>query len=97
MPSPATDADAKRLGVEVDLSNYNLSGFKPVRYEFEPQAAALHMRLLQNLLDALKLKASAKGMPFTRYVRLLMENTVSRWIFMLFLACSRIYTGVSSY
>lgn len=78
IPSLATDADAERFVAEADLAAYDLSGFKPMRFEFEPKAAALNMRLPQNLLDALKLKASAKGMPYTRYVRLLLENDVSR-------------------
>jgi predicted DNA binding CopG/RHH family protein len=77
MPPIASDADAERFVAEADLSNFDLTGFKPMRFEFEPKAAALNMRLPQNLLDALKLKASAKGMPYTRYVRLLLENDVS--------------------
>lgn len=36
------------------------------------------MRLPQNLLDALKSRARAKGIPYTRYVRLLHENDVAR-------------------
>jgi hypothetical protein len=43
-------------------------------FEFEPKSAALNMRLPQTLLNALKLKAKAKGVPYTRYVRLLLEN-----------------------
>jgi len=49
-----------------------------MRFEFEPKAAALNMRLPQNLLDALKLKAKEKGIPYTRYVRLLLESDVAR-------------------
>jgi len=55
-----------------------LSGFKPTRFEFEPKAAALNLRLPQNLLDALKVKAKAKGIPYTRYVRLVLENDVAQ-------------------
>ena len=55
---------------------YDLSGFKPMHFEFEPKTAALNMRLPQNLLDALKAKAKAKakGIPHSRYVRLLLES-----------------------
>jgi predicted DNA binding CopG/RHH family protein len=38
----------------------------------------MNMRLPQTLLDALKAKAKAKGMPYTRYVRLLLENDIAR-------------------
>ena len=74
MPSLASDADAERFVDSADLSRYDLSEFKPMRFEFEPKLAALNMRLPQNLLDALKAKAKAKGMPYTRYVRFLLET-----------------------
>ena len=72
MPSLKSDADAEQFVATADLS-----GFKPMRFEFEPKAAALNLRLPQNLLDAVKLKAKARGMPYTRYVRLLLESDVA--------------------
>ena len=78
MPSLASDVEAQQFVETADLSTYDLSGFKPMQFEFEPKAAALNMRLPQNLLDALKQKAKAKGIPYTRYVRLLLENDVAR-------------------
>ena len=78
MPSLRSDADAQRFVDTADLSVYDLSGFKPMNFEFEPKAAALNMRLPQNLLDALKVKSKAKGIPDTRYVRLLLESDVAR-------------------
>jgi len=78
MPSLSSDAQAQRFVDKADLSQYDLSGFKPTRFEFEPKAAALNLRLPQNLLDALKVKAKAKGIPYTRYVRLVLENDVAQ-------------------
>ena len=78
MPSLHSDADAQRFVDTADLSAYDLSGFKPMNFEFEPKAAALNMRLPQNLLDALKAKAKAKGILYTRYVRMLLESDVAR-------------------
>ena len=77
MPSLVSDADAERFVDTADLSRYDLSGFKPMHFEFEQKSAAMHMRLPQNLLDALKAKAKAKGIPYTRYVRLLLESDVT--------------------
>ena len=57
MPSLKSDADAEQFVATADLSQYNLSGFKPKRFEYEPKVAALNMRIPQNLLDALKFKA----------------------------------------
>lgn len=78
MPSIDSDAEAQLFVDTADLSAYDLSGFKLMQFEFEPKAAALNMRLPQKLLDALKQKARAKGIPYTRYVRLLLEHDVAR-------------------
>jgi len=78
MPSIPSDAAAEEFVATADLSEFDLSGFKPMNFEFEAKSAALNMRLPKNLLDAVKRKAAAKGMPYTRYVRLLIENDVSR-------------------
>ncbi len=77
MPSFTNDAEAARFVDTADLSTYDLTGFKPMRFEFEAKAAVLNMRLPQNLLDALKRKAKARGVPYTRYVRLLLESDVA--------------------
>jgi predicted DNA binding CopG/RHH family protein len=36
------------------------------------------MRVPESLLDALKAKAKAKGIPYTRYVRQVLEKSVIR-------------------
>lgn len=77
MPSFVSDVEAEQFVESADLSTYDLSGFKPMHFELEPKTAALNMRLPQNLLDALKVKAKAKGMPYSRYVRLLLESDVA--------------------
>ncbi|MEP7187540.1 MAG: BrnA antitoxin family protein [Rhodanobacter sp.] len=74
MPSLRSDAAAERFVETADLSQYDLSGFKPEHFEFAPKDATLTMRLPVPLLNALKLKAKAQGMPYTRYVRLLLER-----------------------
>jgi len=78
MPSLQTDEDAEQFVESADLSEYDLSGFAPVKFEFEPKTAALNMRLPQNLLAAVKIKAKAEGMPYTRYIRLVLEHAVTR-------------------
>jgi predicted DNA binding CopG/RHH family protein len=80
MPPLVSDADAERFVETADLSTYDLSGFKPMQFEFESKTAALNMRLPQSLLEALKAKAKAKakGIPYSRYVRLLLESDVAR-------------------
>ena len=64
MPSLTSDVDAERFVATADLSSYDLSGFKPTKFEFEPKAAALNMLISQSLLDALKGKAKEKRSPY---------------------------------
>lgn len=80
MPSLRNDADAEHFVSTADLTQFDLSGFKPMRFEVEPKSAALNMRLPAPLLDAVKVKAKALGIPYTRYVRILLEADVARHI-----------------
>jgi predicted DNA binding CopG/RHH family protein len=77
MPSTSSDADAEQFLETSDLSQYDLAAFAPMRFEMEAKSAALNMRLPENLLHALKLKARAKKIPYTRYVRFLLEREVA--------------------
>ncbi len=76
MPSLRSDEAAEDFVASADLATYDLSGFKPMHFEIEPKSAALNMRLPVSLLDALKSKAKSKGVPYTRYVRMLLESDV---------------------
>lgn len=78
LPSLRSDEAADAFVTNVDLADYDLSGFKPMRFEIEPKSAALNMRLPASLLAALKAKAKANGIPYTRYVRMLLESDVAR-------------------
>jgi len=78
MPSLASDEAAEDFVANADLSQYDLTGFKPMHFEIEPKSAALNMRLPASLLAALKAKAKAHGVPYTRYVRMLLETDLTR-------------------
>jgi predicted DNA binding CopG/RHH family protein len=78
MPSFPSDEAAEDFVANADLSEFDLSGFKPSQFEFAPKSAALNMRLPAALLDAIKAKAREKGIPYTRYVRNLIENDIGR-------------------
>ena len=73
-----TDEEAQSFVESVDLSEYDFSQFKPTQFEFHAKAAQLNMRLPKPLLDAVKGRAKAQGIPYTRYIRQLMERDVSR-------------------
>jgi predicted DNA binding CopG/RHH family protein len=71
-----SDEEAEAFVEQADLSEYDLSGFKPVHFELEPKSASLNMRLPAALLDAIKARAKSRGIPYTRYVRMLLESDV---------------------
>jgi predicted DNA binding CopG/RHH family protein len=78
MPSLGSDEAAEAFVANADLTEYDLSGFKPMRFEIEPKSASLNMRLPASLLAALRAKAKANGVPYTRYVRMLLETDLAR-------------------
>jgi len=63
---------------EADLTAYDLAAFTPTHFEFEKKAAQINMRVPKPLLDAVKTRAAARGIPFTRYIRMLMEQDLAR-------------------
>ena len=78
MPTLKSDAAAENFVASADLSKYDLSGFKPMKFEIEAKSAALNLRLPQSLLEAVKVRAKAKGIPYTRYVRMLLETDLAK-------------------
>lgn len=78
MPSLRSDAEAEKFVAKADLSQYDLSAFTPMRFEIAKKEAALNMRLPGALLEAVKTKAARKGVPYTRYVRMLLEADIAK-------------------
>ena len=73
IPAFKSDKEAERFVDTADLSEYDLSGFKPTRFEFEKKTAQINMRLPQALLDAVKRRGAARGIPYTRFIREALE------------------------
>lgn len=77
VPKMTTDQETIAF-LEQDLSDLDFAQFKPVTFEFQSKAAQLNLRVPQSLLDAVKTRAKAEGIPYTRFIRRLMEQAVSR-------------------
>ncbi len=77
IPGFKTNEEARRFVDVSDLTQYDLSGFKRVQFEFEPKSAQLNMRLPQSLLEAVKERAKARGIPYTRFVRETLEQAIA--------------------
>jgi predicted DNA binding CopG/RHH family protein len=78
IPVFQSDEQAERFVATADLTEYDLSQFEPMRFEFEKKAARVNMRLPQTLLDAVKERARARGIPYQRFIRETLERAVSK-------------------
>lgn len=72
VPEFKSDAEAEAF-LEKDLSGLDFKQFKPMQFEVAKKEAALNMRLPAALMDAVRAKAKAKGIPYSRYVRMVLE------------------------
>jgi predicted DNA binding CopG/RHH family protein len=71
------DEEAERFVDTADLSEYDLSGARPVRFEFEKKSSRVNMRLPAPLLEAVKERARARGIPYQRFIREALERAVT--------------------
>jgi len=76
VPRMTTDKEAEAF-LEQDVSDLDFSQFKPVKFEFQTKAARLNMRLPLPLLDAVKARARVRGVPYTRFIREVLEQAIS--------------------
>jgi predicted DNA binding CopG/RHH family protein len=78
LPKLKTDKAAEDFVAKADLTDYDLSDMKVVRFEFEPKSERINMRLPRTLLDAVKARAAKQGIPYQRYIRQTLETAVAR-------------------
>ena len=57
-----------------DLSGLDFSQFKPARFEFEKKDEQINLRVPRGLLAALKARARARRIPYTRLIRETLER-----------------------
>ena len=60
-----------------DLSDLDFSQFKPARFEFEKKEEQINMRVPKPLLTAVKARAKARGIPYTRFIRETLERAIA--------------------
>jgi predicted DNA binding CopG/RHH family protein len=78
IPRCKTDKQAEAFVAKADLTEYALSDFRPVRFEFERKDARVNMRLPVPLLDAVKKIALARGIPYQRVIREALEGVIAQ-------------------
>lgn len=77
MPALESDAEAERFVDNADLTQYDLSTFEPMQFEFGRKDARVNMRLPEQLLSVLKEHARRRGIPYQRFIREALERAVS--------------------
>ena len=60
-----------------DLSKLDFSQFKAARFEFEKKDEQINMRMPKPLLAAVKARAKARGIPYTRLIRETLEQAMA--------------------
>jgi len=76
LPDLKSDNEAEEFVANSDLTEYDLSGMRMVRFEFQPKSERVNMRLPRPLLDAVKATAAKAGIPYQRFIRQALENAV---------------------
>ncbi|MGD0697218.1 MAG: BrnA antitoxin family protein [Terriglobia bacterium] len=77
IPTFKSDREAEAFVDTADLSEYDLSRAKPVRFEFEKKGARVNMRMPEPLLNAVKSRARERGIPYQRFIREALEEAVT--------------------
>jgi predicted DNA binding CopG/RHH family protein len=76
IPSFETDEEAEAFVAEADLSVYDLSGAKLVRFELKRKDKSINLRLPEDLLNAVRAQATKEGIPYQRFIRMALERAV---------------------
>jgi len=76
VPRLRTDEQAEAFLAQ-DLSKLDFSQFKTERFEFERKDEQINMRVPKPLLAAVKARAKARGIPYTRFIRETLEQAVT--------------------
>jgi predicted DNA binding CopG/RHH family protein len=76
VPRLKTDRQAEAFLAQ-DLSDLDFSQFKAARFEFEKKDEQINMRIPKPLLAAVKARAKARGIPYTRLIRETLEKAMT--------------------
>ena len=76
LPVFKSDEEAAKFVADADLTEYDLSGFRTVQFEFERKTERVNMRLPKSLLDAVKAASAKAGIPYQRFIRQALETAL---------------------
>jgi predicted DNA binding CopG/RHH family protein len=76
LPKLRSDKEAEAFVAKADLTEYDLTRLRTVRFEFQPKSERVNMRLPKPLLQAVKVSAAKAGVPYQRFIRQALEMAV---------------------
>ncbi len=75
----AKKVKAERDPLAGDLSYlFDLPGWRKVRFEFKPKNKTITLRISEELLEAIKLKAEHEGLDYQKWIRNSLEESLHK-------------------
>jgi predicted DNA binding CopG/RHH family protein len=78
IPTFKSDEAAEAFVAKADLSDYDLSGAKLVRFELKHKDKSINLRLPEQLLNAVRKQAEKERIPYQRFIRMALEHVLQR-------------------
>lgn len=78
LPKLKTDNQAEDFVQVADLSEYDLSEFKSMKFEFASKSARINMRLPESLLERIKEMAEKYEISYSLLIRQILEAVVEK-------------------
>jgi len=77
IPTFKSDKEAEEF-LEQDLTDYiSRENFQKVQFEFLPKTKQVNLRFPEKLLTAVQKKAKKEGIPYQKYIRKAVEESLS--------------------
>jgi predicted DNA binding CopG/RHH family protein len=78
IPTFKSDKEAEAFVATADLTDYDLSGAKLVRFELKRKDKSINLRLPEQLLNAVRSRAEKERIPYQRFIRMALEQALQR-------------------
>ena len=77
-PKLKTDKQAEEFVDQADLTEYDFSGFKSMKFEFASKSARINIRLPESLLERIKEIAERHEISYSLLIRQILEAVVEK-------------------
>ena len=78
LPKFKTDKQAEDFVDQADLTQFDFSGFKSMKFEFASKSARINMRLPESLLERIKEIAEKHEVSYSLLIRQILETVVEK-------------------